>query len=395
MADTLKILAPASKSATQRALLIAAMAEGISTLRHPLDCDDSRGLVSALTKLGMKISTESGEWTVDGGSLHPSDLPLNCRNAGSTFRFLSALSLLLRESTLLEVGEQLSLRPMHDVHDSLLGLGAEVICTGEPGYPPFRITPPQNIPRRVTINASRTSQFLSGLLMVAPRLGGLEIETGTGLISRPYVDMTLAAMRQFGFDGINEESDKFLIERGFYTPTELQIEGDWSAGAMLHVAGWLTGIDLVVPNLKPQSTQGDRQILPFLSELNENHPHRFDLHTCPDLITPLAVACAFADQPSEIVNVGHARIKESDRIAASAQLLNTIGIRVEERADGLLISPGGRKSGALIEDHDDHRVAMAAGLVSLRVPGVKTMNPGCVSKSYPGFWDDLEVFKCI
>ncbi len=394
MVETVSINAPASKSATQRALLLAALANGTSVLHGPLDCDDTRALAAALNELGVPVERTSARWTVHGGPLRTPRRPIDCSNAGSCIRFLAAASLLVPGPMTLDAKEQLRTRPMDDVADALQDLGMQVEFHAVNGYAPFTLSRKTASPGEVRLDASRTSQFLSGLLMVAPRLGGLEIHVGETVISRPYVDLTLAWMSAFGGPAVDERKGRFSVPAGGYRTQERTLEGDWSAGAMLLTAGWITGLEVKFLNLDRNSAQGDRAIAQFLKELEQPREHNFVLDGCPDLVTPLAVACAFASHPSEIRNVAHARIKESDRIAASVGMLKAVGIAAEARENGLSITPGGTVHPATIEDYSDHRVAMAAGLLSLRIPGVSTANPGCVAKSFPEFWDVLEELRC-
>ncbi len=395
MTEPLRLRAPSSKSATQRALVLAALAPGESVLRSPLDCDDSRALAGALQALGAEIERSGDLWRVRGGRLRSPAAALDCGNAGTCVRFLAALAPLLPGPLLLDARPQLRRRPVSEIGQGLAALGCAVRWLEEPEHPPLRVAPPASLPRRVELDASRSSQFLSGLLMAAAPLGGLELVPRGTVISAPYVELTLSLMARFGCAVLRGEGGSLQVPAQDYQPRDLEVEGDWSGGAMLWVGAWLAGRALEVPNLDPASPQGDRVIRAFLAELDQPREHVFDLSGCPDLITPLAVACAFAAQPSTLVGVRHARIKESDRIAATVQMLGACGLQAEERADGLRIEPApGPLRAATIVDYEDHRVAMAAGLLSLRIPGVVAQHPACVAKSWPGFWQDLEALRC-
>lgn len=394
MPAELTILAPASKSATQRALLLSALADGTSTLHNPLDCEDSRAFADALGHLGVQIQQLDDRWIVKGAQLKESARPLYCANAGTCIRFLSAVALLLPSSVTLEAGDQLSKRPLADIAEALKKADVMVEFPNQPGFAPLVITPGVNTPRVLHLDASRTSQFLSGLLMIAPLLGGLTIHTDGQVTSRPYVDLTLSLISEFNGPPIQESNGTFTVPGGSYQSRDFHVEGDWSAAAMILVGAWISGQRVTLPNLNHASVQGDRAIVSFLEELELSQVHRFDLSTCPDLITPLSIACAFSKNPSEIRNVAHARIKESDRISATVNMLNAVGIAAESLEDGLRISPGTSLHAAEIEDFGDHRVAMAAGLLSLRIPGVTATHPDCVGKSFPEFWETLEALRC-
>lgn len=385
---------PASKSATQRALLLASLAEGKSVLHGALECDDSRYLRQNLRALGIEIEELENEWRVHGGRFTKPDKTLECGNAGTTVRFLSALAPLLPAPVRIEGNEHMRRRPMREVTEALAALGCSVEFHGEDGFVPFTITPPSSAAQEVHLDASRTSQFLSGLLMTGPWMGLKRITTGGEIISRPYLDLTLAMMEQFDQQPVTESEGAFTLPSGSYSPVEMSIEGDWSSAAMLLVGARLLDIEIDIPNLNRESLQGDRAILEHLAELDEPRSHRFNLSETPDLLPPLAIACLFAGQPSEIVNVEHARIKECDRIDAMARMIEAVGGEVEERRDGLLIQPANRLEPAQVDDRDDHRMAMAAGLLALRVPGVQTNHPECTSKSWPGFWDVLGRLVC-
>ncbi len=394
MNERARIHVPTSKSLTQRALIIAALTAGESSILDPLECDDSLYLSHALSLLGADIRREPGRWTVTGGGLVASGERIECGNAGTCFRFLAALSILLEGAYTLDGDLHLRQRPVADIVEALEKLGQDVDYPGQDGFPPLRFNGRRNIPSEVTLDASRTSQFLSGLLMVGPRLPeGLTVRVEGRLVSRPYLDLTIDVMKAFGVDHIDRDSNTFHVHPGHYRPVEYRVEGDWSAAAMVLAASCITGRDLGPGNVRADSAQGDRIIVDFLDELGYPRPHVFDLSDCPDLITPLAAAAVFSSHPSEIIHAAHARIKECDRIAALVDGLSRVGVRVEEREDGLKVFPADKLSGALVDSHDDHRIAMAFGLLSLRQPGIRVTNPACVGKSYPQFWEMLEVFR--
>jgi 3-phosphoshikimate 1-carboxyvinyltransferase len=390
MTDLLTIPVPASKSATQRALILAALAPGESRLHHALECDDSRHLRDSLGKLGIRIIESGSTWSVQGGTFTAPSDTLFCGNAGTTIRFLAALAPSLNGAVTLDAGPQLRQRPLHDVMSGLHALGCHVLHLDRDGFAPLRITPQMTSPRTVRVDTTRTSQFLSGLLMAGQQIGLESLRTNGDVISRPYIDLTLSMMSLFGQEASEREPGHFDLPKAAYSPSELSIEGDWSSAAMLLVAARLAKRSVRIPNLNDKSIQGDRKIVEFLDRLDRAGDLVFDLSACPDLLPPLAVACLFSNSPSSIKNVEHARIKESDRIAATADMIRAVGGHVEEKSDGLRIIPAPTLHLARIEDHDDHRMAMASGLLSLRIPGVTTSNPDCVSKSWPGFWNVLE-----
>jgi 3-phosphoshikimate 1-carboxyvinyltransferase len=246
----------------------------------------------------------------------------------------------------------------------------------------------------VEVEAERSSQFASALLLVAPRLpGGLFLRLRGAAVSLPYLDLTVQALRAFGAS-VDVVDGAFRVAPGPLHGGHFEVEGDWSSAAFLLAAGRIAGRAVRVANVRDDSSQGDRAVVGMLARLDGREPRTFDLADCPDLIAPLAAAAAFADGATEIRRVAHARIKESDRVRVLADGLRTAGCRVDELPDGLRVERGTPAGGTVtLDPHDDHRMAMAFGLLSLRLPGLHVANPGCVSKSYPGFWDDLERFR--
>ena len=401
----LRLAAPGSKSLTQRALVLTALASGESLLDGPLESDDTRHLRAALRELGVGIDELSdGRWRVRGGALRVPGRPLWCGDGGTVLRFLAPLALLLDGELVLDGSERLSERPLDALLESLRQLGAQSrrLSQSRPlpvgiraGAAPARAGP-------VSVDASSSSQFVSGLLMVGPLLpGGLDLRIESA-VSRPYVEMTLDAMRARGAEGAEEPesgaaagTSRCRIRPGAYRAGPLPIEGDWSAAAFLLAAGFISGREVTVTNASPASLQGDRAIAGFLDELAQPRLHLFDLESCPDLVPPLAAAAAFASHPSRIVGVAHARLKESDRLATLAQGFAQAGVPIIEHPDGLEISPATRLLPSRLATRGDHRMAMAFGLLSLREPGIQADDPACISKSFPGFWEVLERFRLV
>jgi 3-phosphoshikimate 1-carboxyvinyltransferase len=381
-------------------LILAALARGESQLLSPLDCDDSFHLRQALRALGTEIEEHPGRWIVKGGDLRPCEAAIWCGDAGTTLRFLAPLSLLLGGSELtLNGSTRLRERPLGPLLDALHELGAEIQQLEGGETLPVRIRGPRQPGSRATVNATHSSQFASALLMVGPCLpAGLTLELGgppsgepSVSVSAPYLTLTLATMARFG-TSVRRRPGSFEVPTGSYRACELEVEGDWSAAALLLCGGWISGASLDLVGLDPASDQGDQEIIDFLEELDRPLPHRFDLKQCPDLIAPLAAAAICSSHPVEITNVAHARLKESDRVAVLARGLRSAGADVEELPDGLLIRPQGPDGlrPATLDPRGDHRMAMAFGLLSLLQPGIQIRDPDCVRKSYPAFWEDLE-----
>lgn len=183
--------------------------------------------------------------------------------------------------------------------------------------------------------------------------------------------------------------DEITVTPGSYKPRNFAIEGDWSGGAFLLAGAQILGHTVAVGNLDPRSLQGDRVAPALLQQLQAPRAHRLDLRDCPDLVAPLAAAAVFASHPTELVNLQHARHKESDRLEVLARGFTRAGVEVQQRPDALIIHPGPELSPATLDPVNDHRMAMAFGLLQLRQPGIQVLNPRCVQKSYPSFWRDL------
>ena len=393
--ESIRVVVPSSKSLTQRALILAALADGRSTLKAPLECDDSMHLRSALRALGVEVhEVAEAEWLVDGGQLCTPSGTLWCGNAGTALRFLSAFSLLLNGELILDGNRHMRRRPVQDIATSLAGVGVTSRYLDTEGFPPFALHRQGELPERIVVDPSKTSQFVSGLLMAGrcfPR--GVHIELEGPPVSRPYLHLTLEIMKRFGAIDVEHNDVEFYVPPGGYEAQDYDVEGDWSAAAMVLVASWISRKPVSIPNVKAATAQGDRVIIPMLNELERPRPHRFDLSDCPDLITPLATAAVFANDPTEIIGVAHARVKECDRIYALASELARLGVTIKERHGGLVIQPCSRLTAARLNPFDDHRMAMAFGLLSLRQPGIEVLNKNCVSKSFPDFWHVLRLFK--
>jgi 3-phosphoshikimate 1-carboxyvinyltransferase len=393
MGDLIRLSVPGSKSQTQRALILGALARGETEIEGPLDCDDSQALRAALRALKVTIREEPARWRVSAKELSAPEERLWCGDGGTTVRFLAPLSLLLRQEMVLDGSPRLRERPIDDLMGALRELSVAPRYLEREGSLPVGLRCSGNVGSRATVDVSRSSQFASGLLLVAPLLPeGLTLDVVGDLVSRPYLAMTLHMMRAFGAT-VREEPGRYLVPPHAYQPTALRVEGDWSSAAFLLAAGFISHRAVEIENVDRASVQGDRVIVELLEVLSRPGPHRFDLTDCPDLIAPLAAASVCADHPVEIEGVSHARLKESDRLAVLAEGLNLAGARVQQRPGALSIEPARYLRPARLDPRGDHRMAMAFGLLSLRQPGIEVLERECVSKSYPGFWPDLERFR--
>ncbi len=389
MSRPLSFIAPGSKSQTQRALILAALAPGESRLVHPLDCDDSRHLRDALRQLGTIIDDSPGTWRIRGSSLKRPAGALWCGEAGTTLRFLAPLALLIDRPLSLSGSPRLSRRPLGQLLGSLQTLGVTAQTPGPTESLPLGLSRTSAIGDTCAVDVSRSSQFASGLLMVAPRLPrGLCLRLEGAPVSKPYLELTLSMMRTAGAQ-LHQREDEIQVAPGVYHPQDITIEGDWSGAAFLLAAAKISGCPISIENLKTRSAQGDRVVAAMLEELEAPRDHRFDLKDCPDLVAPLAAAAAFASHPTELFNLEHARTKESDRLDVLTTGFTQAGVKAQQRRDALIITPSAELRPATLDPANDHRMAMAFGLLALRQPAIQVLNPKCVSKSYPSFWEDL------
>ena len=359
---------PGSKSITNRALLCAALVSGRSTLVGALVADDSEAMAGALSALGVGVTL--GETTVvesPGFEGLRTSATIDARSSGTTARFLLPVLCTLPGEWTLDGSPQLRRRPIGDLVSALRAAGASISGDALPLAIRGGFTPAGP----VRVRGDITSQFVSGLL-----LAGLEVECTTDLVARPFVDMTRAVMHAFAGGP---------VER-------YEIEPDASAASYFLAAGAITGCDVRVAGMPDESLQGDARFAGVLAAMGS--PLRgvdVDLRDMPDLVPTLAAVALFAQGATRIRGVGFVRGHESDRLAALASELGKLGARVSVTDDGLVIEPplSLALQGAVLDSHDDHRLAMAFGVAGLRVPGLEVQGAAAVAKTFPGFWDEL------
>jgi len=399
---------PGSKSLTLRALASAAIADGGSTITGALDCDDSRNFIGALRSLGVEIEDSGGfaELIVKGtgGNWPGTSAELFLGDCGTGYRFATAFAALGPGPYTLTGSDRLMERPMGPLIKALRELGATVE-EKEPDRGPITVKGGKLSGRRVTVEGKVSSQFLSALLLIVPKLrDDFDIVVEGELVSEPYVDLTLDVMRKFGVEVGKPEPAVYRIKAGSkYKAGNYTVEPDASSAAYWFAAAAITGGRVTVPGIPPDSKQADLGLLDVLLKMgcvvdrdadgvtvrgSNLRGVSVDMSDAPDAVPALAVVAAFASTPTEILNIGGLRHKESDRISAVAEELGRAEVDVRELEDGLVIIPSPPRVAAF-ESHNDHRIAMSMALIGLAVPGVKVRDPEVVSKSYPGFWDAL------
>jgi 3-phosphoshikimate 1-carboxyvinyltransferase len=401
------ITLPGSKSYTQRALILSALADGESILMNALRSEDTEHTARGLEKFGVRIFWESNALRVQGtgGKLKAGEESVFIGNSGTSMRFLTALAALKKGITLLDGSERMRKRPIADLLDGLRALGAKAYFKDGNGCPPVVIESQGLRGGVARIRGEESSQFLSALLMIAPyALGDVSVEVTGDLSSRPYVDMTREVMSAFGVKIQSQGYHSFFIKAGQrYVPRQYRIEGDASTASYFFSAAAMTRGRVRVENFPTASIQGDIVFLQILENMGcevvrgdtwaevrgkELHGIEIDMNAMPDLVPTLAVTSAFARGKTVIQNISHLRFKESDRIGALMEELRKVGIQVEEGEEWLAIE-GGKAHGAEIDTHDDHRLAMSFALIGLVVPGIKIKGEQCVAKSFPDFWKTL------
>jgi len=419
---------PGSKSLTNRALLIAALTSGQTRLTNALFSDDSRYFANALKTLGFDVQLDEAnrEMTVTGlgGKIPVAKAELYIGNAGTAARFLTAFLTLGHGEYTLDGDARMRERPIGDLVEALGQLGANITTVdGRPQtvhpsavhdlrseiYPPLKIIASGLPGGKTQLAGDISSQFLSALLMVAPYAQSpIEIELTTELNSKPYVDMTLAVMQDFGVKVERSGYQSFTIPIATYhlPLTNYQIESDASAASYFFAAPAICGGTVKVENISRNSVQGDIAFLNVLQQMgctveetdncilvtghSELHGVDVDLRDIPDTAQTLAAIAPFADTPTRIHGIASARLKETDRIHAACTELTRLGVRVEEHEDGMTIYPCSTFKPSNVQTYNDHRMAMAFSLIGLRFDGITIENPSCVSKTFPTFFEVLD-----
>jgi len=404
---------PGSKSYTNRALLLAAMAEGRSVLRGALFSDDTLYMARALKDLGLKVSErpDEDEFIVEGegGKIPARKANLFIGNSGTAMRFLTAFLTLGKGRYKIDGIPRMRKRPIGPLVEALKDLGAKIEYAKEEGFPPLIVEGSGLTGGRTKMAGDVSSQFFSAILMTAPYArSDVEIEVEGNLVSTPYVDMTLSLMSHFGVEVENGCFRSFSVKAGGrYKAREETIEADASSATYFLAAAAITGGRVRILGLDRTSKQGDVGFVDVLGQMGcsiesgsgwlEVKGARLqgidvDMNKMPDAAVALAAVAAFADGKTCIRNVANLRLKETDRLSALANELLKAGCRVKELEDGLEIEPG-PLHGAVFETYNDHRMAMSLALLGLRLPGIKIKNPQCVAKTFPDYFQRLEALS--
>ncbi len=396
---------PPSKSYMNRALFCAALAEGTSVLHNPSYSDDSKYFIHALHAFGIRTEHQKNALLVygTGEKLQIPNKEIFVGNAGTTLRFLTTFAALAKGETVLSGDVQMQQRPIQDLLDALHSAG--IHSESANGFPPVKIYGGKFLGGELKMNATISSQFLSSILLCAPySQNGVTVKIEGSISSRPYVDMTIDVMKKFGVSVELADEHTFKISsQKKYTRREYTIENDASSASYFFAAAAITKSEVTVKNLSAHSLQGDIAFLDVLEQMgcrvNKKRNEvsvtgkklngiTVDMNAMLDAVPTLAVVALFADGVTTITNVSQLKFKESDRMTAIATELKKVGAEVEVYDDSLVIIPQ-KYSSATIETYNDHRIAMSFAVAGLCIEGIGIKNPSCVSKSFPGFWDEF------
>ena len=412
-ADSIRFLAshspPGSKSISNRALLCAALSRGDSSLTGLLDCDDTRVMAAALSALGVSLELNWGEDTArligSAGQFSVRAAQLDCRNSGTTLRFLAACLAAMGGEYLIDGNPRMRQRPVEDLLFALNQLGSPARSLNSNGCPPIEIKSSGWSGGSVSVRGDKSSQFLSGLLLAAPLSHSpLTIAVSGQLVSRPYIDLTLGVMQRFGVEVQRLSENRFQVAPQPYLASDFAIEPDASSASYFFAAAAICRGTIRIEGLGTNSLQGDLRFVELLKRMGcdvqmtsqETQVTGGDLHgidctmtEISDTVQTLAAVALFAHGPTRIRGVAHIRHKESDRISDLAREMRRAGARVEEQPDGLLITPT-QLHPTEFQTYDDHRMAMSLSLIGLRENGITVADPNCVTKTYPEYFRDLQ-----
>lgn len=396
------VAVPGSKSITNRALFLAAAADGTTTLRRPLLSDDTEAFAEGLRGLGYAVERGGAEWRVTGRPAGPAVSPAEvyCRDGATVARFMPALAAAGHGTFRFDASAQMRRRPVAPLTEALRSLGVDIRYEEADGHLPLTVVTDGVKGGELDLDSSLSSQFLTALLLTGPLTAeGLRIRV-TGLVSAPYVEITLAMMRRFGAEVVRD-GDVLAVAPTGYRATAYDIEPDASTASYFFAAAALTGREITVPGLGTGALQGDLGFVDVLRRMGARVDIRpegttvagtgrlsgvtVNMRDISDTMPTLAAIAPFADGPVRIEDVYNTRVKECDRLEACAGNLRRQGVRVDTGHDWIEIHPGA-PAGTEIACHGDHRIAMSFAVAGLRIPGGVTFDePGCVKKTFPGF----------
>ena len=400
-----KITCPSNKSYTHRAIFLAALSDGKSIVKKILHSNDTIATISACRGFGVEVEEVENNVTIKNKiSETVQSSIINAENSGTTIRIAIAIAALSGGNTTLTGDDSLKKRPMQPILDALETMGVKT--ESDEGRPPIHINGKIQ-GKEISVNGDISSQFISALLIIAPRLPeGLIINVEGKLVSKPYVNLTIAIMEKFGVEvNIEEEYKRYVVSHQIYKPTTFSIPSDFSNLALLLAANVLLGDGLDIEISLGDMPQGDEAIVDILEKLGVNvtleddiittespislKGGKFDLSDTPDLLPAIAILALKSEKPIEMFNVKHARYKETDRIAIISRELKKIGLDVEEKDDGMVLKKSSELIPAELNSENDHRLFMAFSIAGMFVGECTVSDPDAVKVSYPEFISDL------
>ena len=401
-----RIVCPANKSYTHRAIFLAALSDGKSIVKKILRSNDTIATINACRGFGIEVEEMENNVTIKNTiDSTVQNSMINAENSGTTIRIAIAIAALSGGNTRLTGDDSLRKRPMQPILDALETMGVET--ESEDGKPPINIKGKIN-GKEISIKGDISSQFISALLIIAPRLpDGLTVNIEGELVSKPYVDLTIAIMKKFGVEvKIEEEYKRYNVSHQIYKPTTFSIPSDFSNLALLLAANVLLDDGLNIEISLGDMPQGDEAIVDILEKLGVNvrleeemittespellNGGKFDLSNTPDLLPAIAILALKSEKPIEMFNVKHARYKETDRIAILSRELKKIGLDVEEKEDGMIVKKSGELHSAELNSENDHRMFMAFSIVGMFIGDCTVSDPDAVKVSYPEFIEDMK-----
>lgn len=399
------VTVPGSKSYTHRTFIAAALSDGQCEISNWLDSEDTNYTLAALKQFGALVEKKSDKLLITGrhGDLDHHDAPIHLGNSGTSMRLLTAYAAVGKGRYVLTGTERMHERPIRDLLEGLQQIGVHAVSVNNNGCPPVEVIGGRIAGGTVHLNCSVSSQFLSGLMLIAPYTDqGLKIYVTQGPVSKPYIDMTIDIMSRFGIDVARDGYHYFEVPGSrTYQSGKYIVEPDCSQAGYFWAAAAITGSSVKVNGITKKSVQGDVRFAEVLASMGCKVIHdkdgiivtggklsavEVDMADMPDLVPTLAVVAAFVEGTTMIKNVSHLKVKESDRLSAVINELTKMGISAVAKDNDLLIT-GGKPHGAIIETYEDHRIAMSFAVAGIVIPGITILNENCVKKSFPDFWD--------
>jgi 3-phosphoshikimate 1-carboxyvinyltransferase len=402
--------APPSKAHTLRALIISSLSNGVSTIYNPLLGQDQRNVIECLKRLGVEIKQQDDKITVAGagGRYTPIKDELNVGESGVGMNFLTSATCLSNKPVVITGSKRITERPIREVVNGLRQLGCKIDYLGKEGFPPIRIYGGGIAGGEAKIRGGECSQYFSSIVISSPYAkNNVTLKCIDEMTEKPYFDISLQMMAEFGVRAKNNNYKQIDISKGRYSAREITIEGDYSSASFFFLAGAICKSKVTVKGLRADTKQGDKAFVTLLEKMGcsisetsdgicvrgrELSAIKQDMSNLPDLVPPLAIASAFAKGRSHLINIGHLRLKECDRLAVMASELVKMGVNAKCDESSLVIKGSGEIHGARIDPHNDHRIAMSFAVAGLATGDQSIDDEMCVAKSFPDFWEKFEVF---